>query len=168
MKRYKRKPRSHGDVELNMAAMLDMAFQLLAFFILTFRPSPVEAQISLRMPKPIPLVGGGSVEMKEPTDEPKPELIPIAIYATAEGEIARITLGSRNLAAGTIEQTLAAFNQTLGEMLSGAPFDGAALQASPDLRYERLMQVVDVCTRQKLANGEPLTNVSFSEMAGGP
>ena len=41
MLRYKKKARSHGEVELNMTAMLDMAFQLLAFFILTFHPSPV-------------------------------------------------------------------------------------------------------------------------------
>ena len=47
MLKYKKKPRSQGDVELNMAAMLDMAFQLLAFFILTFRPSAVESQVSL-------------------------------------------------------------------------------------------------------------------------
>ena len=32
--------------------MLDMAFQLLTFFILTFRPAPIEGQISLRLPPP--------------------------------------------------------------------------------------------------------------------
>ena len=42
--------RSQQDVELNMASMLDMAFQLLAFFILTFQPPPLESQISLRLP----------------------------------------------------------------------------------------------------------------------
>ena len=48
----KRKRRSQSDVELNLAAMLDMAFQLLTFFILTFRPAPIEGQISLRLPPP--------------------------------------------------------------------------------------------------------------------
>src|SRR4029079_2665392 len=43
---------SQEGVELNLAAMLDMAFQLLAFFILTFQPAPVEGEISLRMPRP--------------------------------------------------------------------------------------------------------------------
>ncbi len=42
-------------MELNLAAMLDMAFQLLTFFILTFRPAPVEGQILLRMPPPQPV-----------------------------------------------------------------------------------------------------------------
>ena len=45
MRRHKRRKRNQGDVELNLAAMLDMAFQLLTFFILTFRPSPVEGQV---------------------------------------------------------------------------------------------------------------------------
>ena len=40
-----KKHRSTEDVTLNVTAMLDMAFQLLAFFILTFRPPPGEAQI---------------------------------------------------------------------------------------------------------------------------
>ena len=48
----RKKRRSQSDVELNLAAMLDMAFQLLTFFILTFRPAPIEGQISLRLPPP--------------------------------------------------------------------------------------------------------------------
>ncbi len=36
------------EVELNLAAMLDMAFQLLTFFVLTFKPAPVEGQIALQ------------------------------------------------------------------------------------------------------------------------
>ncbi len=39
---HKKKKRKQGEVELNMASMLDMAFQLLTFFILTFRPPPAE------------------------------------------------------------------------------------------------------------------------------
>ena len=39
-----------SEVELNLASMLDMAFQLLAFFILTFHPSPIEGQLLLHLP----------------------------------------------------------------------------------------------------------------------
>ena len=52
MGRRRKKRRSQSEVELNLAAMLDMAFQLLTFFILTFRPAPIEGQISLRLPPP--------------------------------------------------------------------------------------------------------------------
>ena len=36
--RRRKKRKSSDEVELNLAAMLDMAFQLLTFFILTFKP----------------------------------------------------------------------------------------------------------------------------------
>ena len=49
--------RSEEDVELNVTAMLDMAFQLLAFFVLTFRPPPGEAQIYLKLPPAQPVAG---------------------------------------------------------------------------------------------------------------
>ena len=57
-----RRKRSRGkeEVELNLAAMLDMAFQLLTFFILTFKPAPVEGDIALRLPPPQPITGAGT------------------------------------------------------------------------------------------------------------
>jgi biopolymer transport protein ExbD len=167
MKVYKKKKRSHREVELNMAAMLDMAFQLLAFFILTFKPSPVEGPLSLRMPpKGFTMAPtSGSVEnIEEPTEQ-----VPVAVYATPDGEIDRLELGSRVVRGqASIEQTLGQLNQVLGELVStGATIDGVTLQVAPRLSYERLMQIVEVCTRQKTAKGEPLTKVSFVELSGG-
>ena len=40
------------EADLPITPMLDMSFQLLAFFIMTFRPAPTEAQIALRFPPP--------------------------------------------------------------------------------------------------------------------
>ena len=51
--RRRRRHYSQEEVELNLAAMLDMAFQLLTFFILTFKPNPVEGQINLNLPPPV-------------------------------------------------------------------------------------------------------------------
>jgi biopolymer transport protein ExbD len=44
--------KSSDEVELNLAAMLDMAFQLLSFFMLTFRPPVGESQFGLFLPPP--------------------------------------------------------------------------------------------------------------------
>lgn len=50
----------HGP-ELQVAPMLDMAFQLLAFFILTYRAPSAEARIDLDLPRaPIALPGAAS------------------------------------------------------------------------------------------------------------
>ena len=47
---YRRKRRSEEGVSLNVTAMLDMAFQLLAFFLLTFKPNVIEQSVQLRLP----------------------------------------------------------------------------------------------------------------------
>ena len=52
MAKRAKKHRSSEEVQLNLAAMLDMAFQLLAFFIATFKPMTIEQQIALKLPPP--------------------------------------------------------------------------------------------------------------------
>ncbi len=171
--KYKRKNRSQGEVELNMAAMLVMAFQLLAFFILTFSPSPVEAPIALRMPPAAPLQFKASSPAIAPsaaptiTEEPeKGEKLIVEIKPAANGEIDRIVIGSRAVsgAAGKPEEVMGQFGLLLKEVLGGAQFESVHLHAGPQLRYDRLLEVVDVCTRQKLADGTQLTKVSFTEV----
>jgi biopolymer transport protein ExbD len=165
--RYQKKARLQGEVELNMAAMLDMAFQLLAFFILTFRPSAVESQVSLRMPPAKVTDVGNPGELKLTPDEEKDfgELLEMRVYAT-DGEISRIQIGGQALT-GPPDQVLAQLRGVLpGKIVQ--PYEGINLLASGDLVYEGLMQVVDICTRQKLPNGEPLTKISIGQLSGGP
>jgi biopolymer transport protein ExbD len=50
--------------DLPITPMLDMSFQLMAFFILTFRPTPTEAQIALALPK----AEGGATAITAPPD----------------------------------------------------------------------------------------------------
>lgn len=147
-----------------MAAMLDMAFQLLAFFILTFRPSPVEAQISLRMP-----VKAATESVGTQLDENKDDLfglqLTVNVYSTPEGELAGIEVGSRTIAGGDSPQQLVDnLGESFKELLEGSSFDGISLQVATDLNYERMMQVLDMCSRQKLPNGEPMTNISIGTL----
>jgi biopolymer transport protein ExbD len=46
----RRKAEPGPEVELPITPMLDMAFQLLAFFILTYHPSALEGQVALALP----------------------------------------------------------------------------------------------------------------------
>src|SRR6186713_3046719 len=90
--RRKRKRRQQGDVELNLAAMLDMAFQLLAFFILTFKPAPVEGEVLLRMPPPQPITGTGTKRAGEDTQLDMSKLkalktLTISVIPNAQGQI---------------------------------------------------------------------------------
>src|SRR5580693_6470401 len=102
MRRHKRKRASQEEVVLNLAAMLDMAFQLLAFFILTFRPAPVEGQINLNLPPPVPIA------QQKPEDKPDDGGVGIAaahtltirIVAAGNGQVASISVGLAKLFEG--------------------------------------------------------------------
>src|SRR5262245_32893974 len=101
--------------------MLDMAFQLLAFFILTFKPNPVEGQINLNLPPPVPIAEQSPKEDVEP--EPgagaAAKTLTITIVSAGNGQVASMTVGMAKLFDGpaTPEQ-LRKFDRRLKDVFS--------------------------------------------------
>ena len=159
--------RTHSDegVELNLASMLDMAFQLLAFFILTFQPAPVEGGVALRLPPPMPVVSR-SPAVPSPGSQVDPgagmKTVVVTALGWSDGRIRQIAVGAVVTDEDRLPETLRA---TLGA--PGAGFDQVILQCNATLSYESLMRVIDACTRIKLPNGRPLEKLSFAAMADG-
>ncbi|MGC3968811.1 MAG: biopolymer transporter ExbD [Pirellulales bacterium] len=164
MRRHKRR-RSQGDVELNLAAMLDMAFQLLTFFIFTFKPSPIEGQLSLRLPPPEPIAQVSQTQA--PGDDPDAapaagqSTLVVSAFAAPDGRLALMRLGEGPV--GGLAQLDSKLHEALHE--TGSPFDRIVVQVAPQLKYDELMQIVDVCSRQTSADGKPLNRLSFLEMS---
>ena len=171
MRRKRGRLRSQGEVELNMAAMLDMAFQLLAFFILTFRPSPMEADISLHLPPPVSVTNVEAAPADAPAVQPSGELRTLAIYlrADAEGRTSSVSIEARPVFEGALNAAnLATFERELRDVLTaaGGGLDQVLIHVDPRLLYEHLMRIVEVCSRQKLPSGEQLTRINFVELRG--
>ena len=163
----RKKRKSQEEVELNMAAMLDMAFQLLTFFILTFRPAPLEARIKLHLPpaQPVSGVRSGQPVGSDPLNTnvlANLNSLVITAVASSDGALAQLALGESNL--GT---SFEALDGRLSRLLrdEGSAFDQVVIQVDTRLKYEELMRVIDVCTRQKLSDGKPLTKLSFVQGA---
>ncbi|VTU00625.1 hypothetical protein, partial : Biopolymer transport protein ExbD/TolR OS=Isosphaera pallida (strain ATCC 43644 / DSM 9630 / IS1B) GN=Isop_2619 PE=3 SV=1: ExbD [Gemmataceae bacterium] len=77
--------------DLPITPMLDMSFQLLAFFILTFRPSPTEGQIPISLPS----VPGGTNNVIDVGEvEEKAARFVVQVTASDKGTIEKITLRS--------------------------------------------------------------------------
>jgi biopolymer transport protein ExbD len=162
----RRKRHSQEDVELNVTAMLDMAFQLLTFFILTFKPAPVEGQISLRLPPPQAVVvtknaqqAGSDLNNTNPVQGVN--TLTISVFANPKtGDIASLGVGETQVTG------LAALDAKLKEVFAdpGNPFDQVIIQVGDACRYEELMKVVDICTRQVLPDGHKLSKLSFVEV----
>ncbi len=165
-RRTRRKARVAEEVELNMAAMLDMAFQLLAFFILTFQPSGVETQISMRMPK-VASVTQGSV-LEELTPEEDFELAyPLVVNVNGgDNGISEVIVGSEKVSGFNSDTMLQSVGDVVSRMLQKGTIDQIQIQVSEELRYESLIQLIDVCTKQRLPSGEPMSNISINTIKG--
>lgn len=168
MRRHRRRKRLQGEVELNLAAMLDMAFQLLTFFILTFKPAPVEGQVSLRLPPPQPVTNvGGQAQAGDDVNNLDPvanlDSLVISVVGDSGGNIGSLAIGENNIA--NVEQLETQLRIVLGD--PSTKFEQVILQVGDTLRYEELMRIIDVCSRQVLPNGQKLSKLSFVELPTG-
>ena len=133
--------------------MLDMAFQLLTFFILTFRPAPIEGQISLRLPPPQAVVvhknaqkAGADYNNTNPVQGVN--TLTISVFANPKtGTIASLGVGETQVPG------IAALTDKLKEVFAdpGNPFDQVIIQVSDACRYDELMKIVDICTPSDVA-----------------
>ena len=164
----RRRKHSAGTIELNLAAMLDMAFQLLTFFIMTFKPDPPEGQVSLKLPPPEPPKQKGGQQAGNNANNVNPvsgvETLIITVTAFPGGNIESIGVGEDSV--GTIQ----GLDQRLRTILSaeGTDFKQVVVQVGTDLTYEYLMKVIDVCTKQKLQDGTKLSRLSFVPLQRNP
>ena len=174
MRRSRRHRRDQGTVEMNLAAMLDMAFQLLTFFILTFRPAPVEGQLSLNLPPPVPVV--------TPDQQPKDnvgndaavdaalETLHLQVMANDRGGVKQVILEARPVVQGEMD---AANIQRLDRELQRifgvkmTALDRIQIAVERRVRYGELMKIIDVCTRQKTPDGQQMRKISFTELGAG-
>jgi biopolymer transport protein ExbD len=86
--RRRRKGTDFVEPDLPITPMLDMSFQLLAFFIMTFHPAPTEGHMMLTLPKE----EGGGIGLPSPVDEDKPTHYVVTVPATDDGKIEKMTL----------------------------------------------------------------------------
>lgn len=162
----RKKRREQTEVTLNLAAMLDMAFQLLTFFILTFRPAPVEGQISLRLPPPQSVVvvkDGQAAGSDYNNKNPVQGVNTLTITAFADPQTGLIT----SLGLGeTMLPSIPSLDGKLREYFAdpGNPFDQVIVQVSDMCRYDEVMKIVDILTRQTLPDGKKLSKFSFVEL----
>lgn len=171
-RRFRHRRHAKVSVELNMAAMLDMAFQLLAFFILTFRPAPVEGQLALNLPPPVPLtnVPAAGQANDAVSDETGLETLPLSVSSDGAGNAISVKVGSVAVVEGRLDDAgLARLDAHLKSMIGedAVLFDRMQLAADGRLRYGELMRILDICRRQRGPDGELMQDISIVETGAG-
>lgn len=154
-----RSSRNQEDVEIPVTPMLDMAFQLLTFFILTYRPMPTEGQFSMTMMPAAPATDFRAQATAEPLkpDDSLPaalRTLPTVLRAGESGSLGRVTIGETQV------RGMAELRRELETILKDPtlPFDQALIKVDPALKYSELMQVIDVFSRLDV------TKIAFAEL----
>jgi len=143
----KRKEEAPVDVTLPITPMLDMSFQLLSFFILTFHPAPTEGQLSINLPQ----VNAAEKAEVDPTElADKKDEYTITLSANASGELANISMKGPSSDIGDIRDTAALLDQL--KKIPKPPGRGAegvsiTIEAANDLVYAVLIHVMDQCKK---------------------
>jgi biopolymer transport protein ExbD len=147
-----------------IAPMLDMAFQLLTFFVLTYRPAPQEGQFVMTLLPPQPETARAAAAPNEPaaaSDLPVAlRTLPTILKAGDGGSLAQIVVEQTEIPndRASLEAALLKFLQD-----PDLPFDQTLIKVDPKLRYSELMTVIDAFSSAFVkAKKEP--KLSFIEL----
>jgi biopolymer transport protein ExbD len=154
-----------AEVELNVAAMLDMAFQLLAFFILTFNPSDVETQITMFMPAKKSVMQSSGASDSNQTSELESFGFPLSIQVSgnADGVLTAISIGDQLIKNDDPNNLVITFDNELKRVLQVPGFEGVDLTVDASLNYDWMIKIVDTVTKQKLPNNEYMNKINIQQ-----
>jgi biopolymer transport protein ExbD len=128
MARKKRRASEHPG-ELNLTAMIDVAFQLLSFFVMVSHP--MDVMTALGVNRPAPQMG--------PPPADKPSLLEIMVYKDG------FVFQGRKVNIAEVERQL-------GKYAKMSTNTTIIIKCTLDSRHKTLIQVLDICSKLKLTN----------------
>ncbi len=138
------------EIKLNMTAMIDIVFQLLVFFIMTFKVVAQEGDFNIRMPL-------ASTNASQSMDEDLPELIYVTLTAGTNGNINSISIEDGATFSGQdmyeqltkyVEGKLAAEGDPEKAKETEVEFD-----ISPELKYSYTVKAIEHVSGRVQASG---------------
>ena len=126
----RRKPGQSTTDELPMTPMIDIVFQLLIYFIVTFEPVDVMAHLDVFTPSP---------EQKQEKTETPPGLIRITVYPDG------FTINDRQADLEGLDRIV----MKLGAIDKGQT---VLIMATARSKHKDLVQVLDLCAKAELRN----------------
>jgi biopolymer transport protein ExbD len=165
---------SGGGVQLGLIVtpMLDMSFQLMAFFIMTYHPSALEGHIdgNLLPPTLVAAKSANPVPMDLPAVDEEPQLQDVLLVVVKavvkgqsegkrdEGEPSRIMLKRpENPEPAIVADTDVSIADSLKKLTAELKREAGAkanikIEADGDLKHQYLMEVYDACKRAGFRN----------------
>ena len=130
--------KSHDDkIELQMTPMIDIVFQLLIFFIMSFKIVLPEGDFSIYMP------AAADTPTSRPSETP---ILRLKLRSDAEGNLTGVFLGDQSL--GNAPDVFAKVHAQIRRLVSDAGGPGTAneqeveIEADYNLRYEYTIRAI--------------------------
>ena len=151
-----RRPSKNDDpgVVLPITPMLDMAFQLLAFFIFVYHPSDLEGQMELNLPEKQEARADTPPDNPTPSDKDVDPIVEADISVVLrtqhdgqrDGEISQISIreGPDEM---TVESPEALLKQLTERRKNLNNKEGVKLQGDSRLKWSKIVQIMDVCRK---------------------
>jgi biopolymer transport protein ExbD len=161
----RKKAAKDEEVTLNVTAMLDMAFQLLAFFVLTFKPPPAEYQIFLKLPPAQKVLGAQGTEAagndasKDPNTVKPVKTLTVSLMDDGGGSVTDLRIGVPSIAP-LKPIPVHDLDAELRDWIQKQGFEQLIVQFSATLHWEEVMKVVDLCAKLPTKDGK-LPELSF-------
>lgn len=151
MRRHAREGGSPSDVVFPVTPMLDMSFQLLAFFILTFQAPSGETRIDLLLPARAAALPGDAEAPRAAgtSDREDADVTNVEVNAASDGSgrLARLTLAGAEVE--SVEALRTRLERTVG--LLDDRRVRVRLSADDALRYEDAARVISAIDRAGVA-----------------
>lgn len=143
------------EIELPVTPMLDMAFQLLTFFILTYHPSALEGQMELNLPA-AGSAKAESIDKVDPNSISESDLeLPndVTVIIKTKKDSINSSIPSQYAVEGragthpfTTLAELRAFLKKMQQSNEITNKDDVKIQADSQLKYVFVVEVMDACT----------------------
>ena len=141
-----RNTREAEKIELQMTPMIDIVFQLLIFFIMTFKIVSLEGDFNIKMPASAPSQGAPDEDQLPP--------MKLRLTAGAEGGLSGIALNDRQFA--SLDELHAYILDLVGsDAEAGGGLDGAEVELDCDygLRYENVVAAITAVSGEIAEDG---------------
>jgi biopolymer transport protein ExbD len=149
------------DVSVQMTPMIDIVFQLMCFFLFTFKIVLPEGDFSIRMP---------SAQQSTTSSPSETPLLKVRLRANEDGELAAVKLGDISIAGeAPFYQLQSKVRELIGDAAGPGPSDQEVeIDADFNLKYRYTMNAVTAVTGYVDETGKQhklIERVRFSPLA---
>lgn len=156
---------SSDSVDMNLTAALDVIFNVLSFFVMTFNPPEPERNFDLSLPPPqVQSSSADAGQQDLPKEEIDPfEMLTITMIAGPDGSLGGIQIEQKQVQGG-IRGLTNQLKVTAGAIkgASGKSLETATIVASPTLKYRYVIEAIDACYQADIKK------INFAEGNAGP